>query len=211
MASAATRPGVSLPRCYSGHIVPTPITRMTYAEFLAYEATSDTKHEYINGEVFAMAGGTVTHGALAGALITALSTALRDRRCRVLTSDVRVRSKATDLSTYPDVTVVCQSLEVDGDDPHGVLNPTLIVEVLSDSTEAYDRGAKAAHYRQIPSLREYVLVGQREPLIEVYRRNERGNWELFVEARRGQQAELTSCGEPIVLDVDAIYRDPLAG
>jgi Uma2 family endonuclease len=92
-----------------------------------------------------------------------------------------------------------------------VLNPRLIIEVLSDSTEAYDRGAKAAHYRRIPSLREYVLVAQGEPLIEVYRRNERDNWELFVEARRGERAELTSCGEPITLDVDAIYRDPLAG
>jgi Uma2 family endonuclease len=187
------------------------IARMTYAEYLAFEATSDTKHEYVNGEVFAMAGGTITHGALAAAMTTALSNALRDRPCRVLSSDVRVRSKATGLSTYADVTVVCQKIEVDDDDPHGVLNPSLIIEVLSDSTEAYDRGAKAAHYRRIPSLREYVLVSQGDPMIEVYRRNERHKWELFVEARRGERAELTSCGEPIVLDVDTIYRDPLAG
>jgi len=184
---------------------------MTYADYLAFEATSDTKHEYVNGEVFAMAGGTLTHSALSAAVVTALSIALRDRRCRVLSSDARVRSKATGMATYPDVTVVCQKIEVADDDQHGVLNPTLIVEVLSDSTEAYDRGAKAAHYRRIASLREYVLVAQGEPLIEVYRRNERGNWELFVEARRGDRAELTSCGEPIALDVDAIYRDPLAG
>jgi Uma2 family endonuclease len=129
----------------------------------------------------------------------------------VLSSDVRVRSKTTGLTTYADVTVVCDKLEVDDDDRHGVLNPRLIVEVLSDSTEAYDRGAKAAHYRRIESLREYVLVGQGEPLIEVYRRNERGKWELAIEARRGEIAELTSCGEPIRIDVDAIYRDPLAG
>lgn len=192
-------------------MVPVAIARMTYAEYLAFEAASETKHEYVNGEVFAMAGGTITHGALAGAVITALSNALRDRSCRVLSSDVRVRSKVTGISTYADVTVVCQKIEVDDDDPHGVLNPRLIVEVLSDSTEGYDRGAKAAHYRRIASLREYVLVAQGEPLIEVYRRNERGNWELFVEARRGERAELTSCGEPIMLEVDAIYRDPLAG
>jgi Uma2 family endonuclease len=129
----------------------------------------------------------------------------------VLSPDVRVRSKATGISTYADITVVCHKVEVDADDQHGLLNPSLIVEVLSDSTEAYDRGAKAAHYRRIASLREYVLVSQGEPLIEVYRRNERRNWELFIEARRGERAELTSCGEPIVLDVDAIYRDPLAG
>jgi len=191
-------------------MVPVAIARMSYAEYLAFEATADTKHEYLDGEVFAMAGGTITHGALAAAMTTALSVALRDRPCRVLSSDVRVRSKATRLSTYPDVTVVCHNLEVDDDDPQGVLNPRLIVEVLSDSTEAYDRGAKAAHYRRIPSLREYVLVAQGEPLIEVYRRNERGNWELFVEARRGENVELTSCGAPITLAVDAIYRDPLA-
>jgi Uma2 family endonuclease len=192
-------------------MLPVAIARMTYPEYLAFEATSDTKHEYVNGEVFAMAGGTIIHGALTAAMSAALSNALRDRPCRILSSDVRVRSKATGLSTYADVTVVCHKIEVDDDDPHGVLNPSLIVEVLSDSTEAYDRGAKAAHYRRIASLREYVLVSQGEPLIEVYRRNERRKWELFVEARRGELAELASCGEPIVLDVDAIYRDPLAG
>jgi Uma2 family endonuclease len=183
---------------------------MSYAEYLAFEASSETKHEYVNGEVFDMAGGTIEHGALSMAVGTALSIALRGRPCRVLSSDVRVRVKATGISTYADVTVVCTRVEVDPDDAHGVLNPALIVEVLSDSTEAYDRGAKAAHYRRIPSLREYVLVSQREPLIEVYRRNERGNWELVAEARRGERAELASCGEVIALDVDEIYRDPLA-
>jgi Uma2 family endonuclease len=192
-------------------MLPAVIARISYAEYLALESESDTKHEYLDGEVFAMAGGTITHSALAGALITALSIALRDRACRVLTSDARVRVKATNMATYPDITVVCQKIEVDDDDAQGVLNPTVIVEVLSPTTEGYDRGAKAAHYRRIPSLREYVLVSQGEPLIEVYRRNERGNWELFVEARRGQVAELTSCGPAIQLEVDAIYRDPLAG
>lgn len=187
-----------------------PIARMSYAEYLAFESTSETKHEFLDGEVFAMAGGTIQHAALSAAMISALTTALRNRPCRVLSSDGRVRAKATGFSTYPDVSVVCAKLEVDPDDEHGVLNPALVVEVLSDSTEAYDRGAKAAHYRRIPSLREYVLVSQREPLIEVYRRNERGNWELIAEARRGERAELASCGEVIVLEVDAIYRDPLA-
>src|SRR3954467_9363039 len=98
-------------------MVPLAIARMSYAEYLAFEATSDTKHEYLNGEVFAMAGGTITHGALAAAVITALSSALRDRPCRVLSSDVRVRLKTTGLTTYPDLTVVCDKVEVDADDP----------------------------------------------------------------------------------------------
>ncbi len=189
---------------------PVPVARMTYAEYLAFEARGETKHEYLAGEVFAMAGGTVEHGALAAAMTVALGSALRGRPCRALSSDVRVRIQSTDLSTYPDVTVVCGKVETDEKDPDGVLNPSLIVEVLSDSTEAYDRGAKAAHYRRIPSLGEYVLVSQREPLIEVYRRNERGNWELVAEAREGERAEIASCGEPFTLDVNDIYRDPLA-
>jgi Uma2 family endonuclease len=182
---------------------------MTYAEYLAHEERSQTKHEFVNGEVFAMAGGTVEHGALAMAVGRALGNGLEGKPCRVLSSDVKVRVLATGLATYPDVSVVCGTLETALDDANAVTNPVLIVEVLSDSTEAYDRGEKAAHYRRIPSLREYVLVSQRSPLIEVQRRNERGNWELFVEARAGQSAELASVGA--LLDVDGIYRNPLAG
>ena len=111
---------------------------MSYAEYLAFEHASETKHEYVDGEVFARAGGTITHGALTVAVAAALSNALRDRRCRVLSSDVRIRSIATGLTTYPDVTVVCQQIEIAKDDAHGVINPTVIVEVLSDSTESYD-------------------------------------------------------------------------
>ncbi len=186
-----------------------PPTRMTHVEYLALEAKGDTKHAYVNGEVFAMAGGTVEHGALAAAVIAALTVALQGRPCRVLSSDVRVRVKATGLSTYPDVSVVCNKVETDADDENGVLNPSLIVEVLSDSTEAYDRGEKAAHYRRLPSLREYVLLSQHEARIEVHRRNERDNWELVAEARKGERAELHAGGDAIILDVDALYRDPL--
>ena len=182
---------------------------MTYGEYVTLERTGAARHEYVNGEVFAMAGGGVEHGALAMAVGAALSNALVGRPCRVLSSDVRVRVKATGIATYPDISVICSRPEVDLDDEHGILNPTLIVEVLSDGTEAYDRGAKAAHYRRIPSLREYVLVSQNEPLIEVHRRNERGNWELVVEARRGERAKLLACGDAIELDVDAVYRNPL--
>jgi Uma2 family endonuclease len=191
---------------------------MTYAEYVAREATSEVKHEFVRGNVlglggnvFAMAGGTPEHAALAAAMVSALTVALHGKRCRVFTSDLRVRVLATDLatelSTYPDVTVVCGQLETQPDDPNSAVNPVVIVEVLSDSTEAYDRGAKAAHYRRIPSLREYVLVNQHEPLIEVFRRNDRGSWELL-EARAGTQMDLASLD--IALDVDAIYADPLS-
>jgi Uma2 family endonuclease len=102
---------------------------------------------------------------------------------------------------------VCSKLEVAPDDPHAAVNPVVLVEVLSDSSEAYDRGEKFAHYRRIPSLREYVIVSQREPRIEVHRRNEAGRWELY-EAGAGETIELASI--ECRLSVDEIYRDPLA-
>jgi Uma2 family endonuclease len=165
------------------------------------------RHEYLNGETWAMAGGTPEHGALAAAVIRELGAGLQGKPCRVYSSDVRVRVAETGLSTYPDVSVVCGALATAAEDPDAVTNPTVLVEVLSDSTEAYDRGAKAAHYRRIPSLREYVFVSQAEPLIEVYRRAESGRFELF-EARAGETIEIASLG--VRLDVAALYANPLA-
>lgn len=123
-------------------------------------------------------------------------------------SDLRVRVEETDLATYPDITVVCDELGRSPVDDHAAINPTVLVEVLSDSTEAWDRGEKAAHYRGIPSLREYLLVAQDEPRLELYRRNPSGGWQ-FDEARSGESLTLTSLG--VSLDVDEIYRDPLTG
>lgn len=180
---------------------------MSLREYLAAESTSEARHEFLDGKVFAMAGGTPAHGALALAVGAELRNALSGKPCRVFNSDVRVRIDATGLSTYPDASVVCGHLETAADDPDAIVNPVLLVEVLSDSTEAYDRGAKAAHYRRIPSLQEYVLVSQNEPLIEVYRRNERGHFELF-EARAGEHVELASLG--VSLEVRAVYENPLA-
>jgi Uma2 family endonuclease len=180
----------------------------TYAEYLAIEEKSrDVKHELIDGELHAMAGGTPEHGALAMAFGSALQQALGDRPCRIFSSDVRVRVLATGMAAYPDLSVVCGKLETDPEDAHAITNPILLVEVLSDSTEARDRGVKAAHYRHLESLREYVLVSQTERRIEVHRRNEAGRWELF-EYGRGERAELTSVG--CFIPVDGIYRDPLA-
>ena len=116
-----------------------------------------------------------------------------------------MRILATGLSTYPDASVVCGRTETAPDDPDAMVNPVLLVEVLSDSSEAYDRGAKAAHYRRIPSLKEYMLVSQSEPLIEVYRRGEGGRWELR-EARPGEAIELASVD--VSLQVSAIYANP---
>jgi Uma2 family endonuclease len=183
------------------------VRSMTYAQYVAAEATSECKHEWLRGEVFAMAGGTPQHAGLAAGVIAQLSAVMRDRPCRVFSADLRVRVESTGLTTYPDVSVVCGKLETASDDALAVVNPTVLIEVLSDSSEAYDRGEKFAHYRRIPSLREYVLLSQREPRIEVHRLNASGHWELH-EALAGESIELTSLG--CHLTVDEVYRDPLA-
>jgi len=151
---------------------PNPIGRLTYPEYLAHEAKSDIRHEFLNGEVYEMAGGTPDQGAVAAAVNRDLGSALRGRPCRVFSSDVRVRIRGTGLATYPDASVVRGELQTDPEDQDAIANPLLVVEVLSPSTEAYDRGAKAAHYRQIPSLRELMLVSLTEPRMEVLRRGE---------------------------------------
>src|SRR5262249_23805624 len=130
----------------------------TFAEYIALEAKSGTKHEYVNGEIFAMAGGTLEHGRLCANVIRVLGTALLGRPCITFTADVRVRVLATGLCTYPDGSVVCGRIELDPEDKNTLTNPIVLVEVLSDSTESYDRIEKQAHYRLIPSLRDYLLV-----------------------------------------------------
>ncbi len=179
---------------------------MSYAEYLAAEVVSEVRHEFLNGEVWAMARGTIEHGALAASITGELHQALRGKACSTFSSDLRVRIPETDLATYPDLSVVCGQLQTALDDKDAITNPIVLVEVLSESTEAYDRGAKWAHYRRIASLREYVLVSQAEPLIEVYRRAESGRFELL-EARAGESSDLASIG--VTLDVSAVYANPL--
>ncbi len=181
-------------------------TRFSVAEYVRLEEHANVKHEFLDGTIWAMAGGTPEHAAIASAIIAALSTALRGRPCRVYTSDARVRVAATGLDTYPDVTVVCGRAELDAEDKNALTNPVLLVEITSDGTEAYDRGEKLDHYKRIPSLREVVIVSHREHRIDVHRRGETGDW-ATVEAR--ERAELASLGSTLI--VEEIYRDPLAG
>ena len=155
----------------------------TYADYLAREAASNVKHEYLEGEIYAMAGGSPARAELSLAVGAALRAQLQDTQCRVFSSDLRVRVSATGLATYPDVTVVCGALERDKDGHDTVLNPKVLVEVSSDSTERYDRGEKFEHYKQIPSLDEYVLLSQKEAHLETWRRED-GSWRRR-EARSG--------------------------
>jgi Uma2 family endonuclease len=188
-------------------MVATPMLRLSRADYLVREDAAQTKSEHINGEVYAMAGGTLEHSALAPALAAELRTALAGKPCRIYSSDVRVHVASTGATFYPDLSVVCGQATSPPDDPHALANPRVLVEVLSDSSEAYDRGAKASHYRRLDSLQEYVLVSQGEPRIEVQRRSERGIWELYFFGP-GEALRLESLG--VSVPVDAVYANPLA-
>jgi Uma2 family endonuclease len=180
-----------------------PGRRVTYTEYAAGEDQSLSKHDYVRGEVFAMAGGTPEHAALVLAVGGLLFAQLRGKPCRAYSADLRIRIRAVDAATYPDVTVVCGEAVRDDEDPNSVLNPTVIIEVLSDGTERYDRGDKFAHYRQIPSLREYVLISQHARMIERHVRNDNASWTMTAFGA-GTVAELAAIG--CRLDVDAIYE-----
>jgi Uma2 family endonuclease len=181
---------------------PARLPYYTFDEYRRFEETANTKHEYLDGQILARAGGTPEHAGLSAAVIEHLGRQLGGGRCQTFTSDLRVRVLATGLATYPDVTVVCGALERDPEDGNGVVNPTLLVEVLSPSTEYYDRGEKAAHYRKIQSLREYVFVSHRERRVERWWRDDAGEWRSE-EGRHGARVELAAIGA--ALDVDAIY------
>ena len=186
---------------------PARLPYYTYDEYRRFEDGSNVKHEYLDGQILAMAGGSPEHATLAAAVIAQLDRQLVTGPCHMFTSDLRIRVVATGLATYPDVTVVCGDLESDPADRNNAVNPTLLIEVSSPSTEHYDRGAKAEHYRRIPSLREYVIVSQRERRIERWRPDASDGWQVEV-AERGGRLALEAIG--VVLDVDAVYdRSPL--
>lgn len=180
-----------------------PQAQVSYADYLALERSTDRKHEWLDGQVYAMAGGTIIHNQISAQVIGELLRLYDDRPCRVYTSDQKIRVRATGLATYADAVVVCGEVQVDPDDPHAITNPVLIVEVLSDSTEGYDRTEKFRHYKRIPSLRDYVLVSQHEALIEVYSRDGARRWSY--EDVETEIAPLTAIEGG--LDLARVYRN----
>ena len=172
----------------------------TYDEYLAVLELSNVKLEFCGGEIYAMAGGTPAHADLAAASIRILGNALLGR-CRVSTSDLKVRIEATDLSTFPDVTVLCGEREVALNDRNATTNPTLLVEVTSRSTEDYDRGEKLNHYQQCPSLKAVLFVSHRRPQVTVVSRN--GNtWDAH-DYQASQQVEVPALS--LTFAVDELY------
>lgn len=177
----------------------------SYEEYLALEEESAIRHEFFEGQIYAMAGGSPDHAALAGSLIGLLRPGL-PRGCRVFTSDLRIRIPSTGLSTYPDAAVVCGRSQRAPDDPLAVVNPVLLVEVTSRSTESYDRGEKLEQYKQLPSVREILIVSHQSAHLTLHRRGDDGHWSV-TEARAGERIELGCLAAH--LDVDALYLEGL--
>lgn len=158
----------------------------------------------LEGEIFAMAGGTPEHAALAVAALVHLGVALRGKPCRPHGADLRIRVLATGLATYPDVAVICGEVVRDPTSRTHVTNPSIILEVLSPSTEEYDRGEKREHVQQIPSLREYVLVAHDKRRVEIFRRGAVDEpWALHIVVGAGERVELPSMG--VTIPVDELY------
>jgi Uma2 family endonuclease len=179
--------------------------RFSLAEYLSWEERSGGKHEFYRGEVFAMAGASTRHNRIAASILGQLYHLLQNGPCEVFGSDQRIRINAVDLSTYPDISVICGSVKVDAVDRHGATNPRVLVEVLSKSTENYDRGRKFEFYQRLESFAEYVVVYQDEPKIIHYVRQDDGSWtyKLLVGEQEQLRLESIDCELPFA----AIYRN----
>lgn len=167
-------------------------TKLSPQEYLVLERQAPYKSEYYNGEVFAFAGASQSHNLIVVNVLTMLNTQLRSRPCHVYPSDMRVKVSATGLYTYPDITVVCDEPKLEDEYVDTLLNPTVIVEVLSPSTEKGDRIVKFAHYRRVPSVAEYVLIAQDSVRLEQYVRQADGRWLLSEYSDPGSKVELSS-------------------
>ena len=167
---------------------------ITEDEYIVRERESADKHELIHGEIVAMAGGSPRHNAITGNVTRALGNRLADRPCIVFSSDQRIQVDATGLYTYADVSVTCDRPRFHQKHKDTLLNPRLVVEVLSDSTEAYDRGAKFAHYRGLPSFQEYLLISQHVALVDHYLRLDTGQWILTAYEGEAAIVKLPSLG-----------------
>lgn len=184
-----------------------PIRRFSVEEYLDRETAAEVRHEYHDGEILAMSGGTYSHSVVITNLLIALGSRLRGAPCRPLESNMRFRIDSRNRYVYPDVTVVCGPPQFDPRDRRQttLLNPRVVFEVLSDSTQAYDRGEKFDAYRTIASIEEYVLITPDRPLVESYLRQADGSWRL--DAYDGLQAVAKLRSLSIDVPLAEIYLD----
>ncbi len=177
---------------------------ITAADYLALERQADAKSEYLNGCIYAMSGASRSHNRITFNLARRIGNQLGGRRCEGYVNDLRVKVSPTGLYTYPDVVVVCGEPRFEDQHVDTLLNPTVIIEVLSDSTEAYDRGEKFAHYRALESLTDYLLVAQDQPRIEHFRRQPDGQW--LYSAADGLDSQVAIANIGCVLQLAEVYE-----
>lgn len=178
---------------------------LTAAEYLAIERAAEFKSEFFQGEMFAMAGASFRHNQIVANVVRCCGMELLGGPCQIVPSALRLKVTPTGLYTYPDAMIVCGEPEFDDDKFDTLLNPTVVFEVLSDSTESYDRGTKSSHFRKLESLREYVLIAQDRVSVEVYSRTPDNNWLLREASELQQSVALDSVG--IALSLSEIYRN----
>ena len=181
-----------------------PIRKLTPEQYLEIERRAQFKSEFYRGEMFAMSGASRQHNRISSNLVGELHNRLRDSPCETYGSDMRVRVSKTGLYTYPDLSIACDKPQFVDDQVDTLLTPKVLIEILSDSTEKYDRGTKMSHYLQIDSLREYVLVSQSQPRVEVYHRRTDGQWNYNEARELSASITLTSVG--ITLPLSEIYQ-----
>ncbi|MDG4551781.1 MAG: Uma2 family endonuclease [Candidatus Contendobacter sp.] len=177
---------------------------ITAADYLALERQAETKSEYLNGRIYAMSGASRNHNRITVNLTSALHSRLKRKPCEPFSGDMRIKVSPTGLYTYPDVVVVCGEPRFEDQQVDTLLNPTVIIEVLSDSTAAYDRGEKFAHYRALPSLSDYLLVAQDQPRIEHYQRQPDGRWLYSATDGLDAQVEISTIG--CMLQLAEVYE-----
>ncbi len=175
----------------------------TREEYLAQEEQAGVKHEFFQGEIFAMSGGTFNHARISGNIYAAFATRLRGKNCTPMNSDMRIHTPSG-LDTYPDLSLFCGQAQLQ-DSQRSLLNPVVIVEVLSPSTRDYDRGGKFALYRSIPTLCDYVLVDSEQVWVEHFRRADNGEWILHEHRKLDDTVSLSALGENLPLQT--IYED----
>ncbi|WP_020558802.1 Uma2 family endonuclease [Thiofilum flexile] len=177
---------------------------LTPSAYLMLERQSTERAEFINGQIYAMAGASREHNQLVFNLTGLLHAQLRQKPCSAFVADMRVRTRPNEAYFYPDLTVACGELQFEDEKSDTLINPTLIIEVLSPSTEGYDRGAKFAHYRRLASLQEYILVAQDRLSIERYVKTEQNQWLLFEATEWNDVIPLAAIG--CTLSVVEVYE-----
>jgi Uma2 family endonuclease len=182
-----------------------PILKYTADEYLELEEVSLEKNEFYKGEIFAMAGASIPHNQIVSNANVEIGYFLKNKKCQIFPSDLRIHSISNSLYTYPDLSIICNEIETVGKSKNTATNPSVLIEVLSETTQDYDRGAKFKLYRDIKSLKEYILISSLEILVEKYEKQDDGSWTLYEFKNEADVFKISSIG--LSITVNDLYRN----